>query len=66
MSVDNNRITRHLAYCAVALALALALAALPAHAQAAPATPDAWALAVKETIGTRLIAPTGPGHPQSG
>ncbi|MEN8511790.1 MULTISPECIES: hypothetical protein [Burkholderia] len=62
MSVDNNRITRHLAYCAVALALA----ALPAHAQAAPATPDAWALAVKETIGTRLIAPTGPGHPQSG
>ncbi|GAU04389.1 hypothetical protein BSLA_02r1953 [Burkholderia stabilis] len=60
MNVDNNRITCHLAYCAVALA------ALPAHAPVAPATQDAWALAVKGTIGTQLIAPTGPGHPQSG
>lgn len=61
MNVDNNRFARHLARCAVVLALA----ASPAHA-AAPVTQDAWAVAVRETVGKRLIVPVGPGHRQSG
>ncbi|WP_420212438.1 energy transducer TonB family protein [Burkholderia aenigmatica] len=69
MTVDDNRylllpIARRIARCAVLVALA----SLPAAQvwAGAPATQDAWTVAVRQAILQRLQIPAGSGHPSSG